>query len=155
MHQVWQAEPAEWQVYREVRLTSLADEPAAFGSTLDEELQLSAQDWRNRLTNAAVFLGKRNGEVAGTATGLPTAEDQAEMVGVWVCPAARGTGLAAELIQAVLAWGKDRNKISVHLVEGNLAAEKLYTRLGFERTGHRIRLPRDPSIIEIQLVRTA
>jgi RimJ/RimL family protein N-acetyltransferase len=155
MHEVWQAQPAEWQVYREVRLASLADEPAAFASTLEDELRLTEQDWRNRLTNAAVFLGKRNGEIAGTATGLPTADDQAEMVGVWVRPDARGTGLAAELIQAVLAWGKDRGRISVHLVEGNLAAEKLYTRLGFERTGHRIRLPRDPSIIEIQLVLTA
>jgi RimJ/RimL family protein N-acetyltransferase len=155
MTEIWRAGPAEWQAYRDIRLASLADAPDAFASTLDGELRLSEQDWRGRLTNAATFLGSLGGKVMATATGLPQPDNEALLVGVWAHPDARGTGLAAAVIQAVLDWGKDRTRIRLDVADYNEPAKRLYTKLGFTPTGRTGSLPGKPHITEIELALTA
>jgi RimJ/RimL family protein N-acetyltransferase len=152
MNEVWPAEPDEWRAYREIRLASLADAPRMFGSTLERELRLTESEWRARLTNSRTFFGAREGDLLAIATGLSLTDGNAELVGVWAHPSARGTGLAAEVVGAVLTWAKDRPHVYAWVAEGNPAAERLYAKLGFRRTGEQQLLPSDPTRQEFLLV---
>jgi RimJ/RimL family protein N-acetyltransferase len=145
--------PDEWRVYRDVRLASLADAPHAFGSTLDRERDLTEADWRGRLTRARTVVGRIDGAVLATATGIHSAKHRGEieLVAVWAHPDARGSGLAARVVGAVLNWAPDR--VWTTVVSGNTPAERFYTRLGFRFTGDAKPMPGDPSRIERFLVR--
>ncbi len=108
--EIRRARPEEWPVYRQVRLTALAEAPYAFMSTLEQEQGFGEDIWRQRLGSptAATFLAWREGEPAGTATGKtddPADEyavpDAWQLVGMWVDPRARGLGVADELVDMV------------------------------------------------------
>jgi predicted GNAT family acetyltransferase len=152
MNEVTVAGPDDWRVLREIRLAALADAPAAFGSTLERELTLTEADWRGRLANATTFFGHRDGELRALATGLPLSDKEVEIVSVWAHPSARGTGLAAEVVSAVLTWAGDRS-VSLWVAEDNPGAERLYVKLGFRRTGEQQPLPNDPARQEFRLIR--
>jgi len=149
--------PAEWELYREVRLRALADAPEAFGSTWERESAFPESRWRQRLEQRTTFLavdlsvepsvglsvGAADGVGAplGLAGLVPDEEDPeaAELVSMWVAPEARGRGVAELLIEA--AWRQCSReglpRLSLWVVEGNTRAERLYSRLGFSRTGRR------------------
>lgn len=152
MNEVVQAGPDDWETYREIRLAALADAPDAFGSTLALELERPEAKWRETLTISAVFLGRRDDKVLAIAGGFPKPDGDTELWGVWAHPSTRGTGLAADVIRAVLDWAKDRKQIAAWVGEKNPAAERLYTKLGFRRTGVRGPLPRDANIMEVELM---
>ena len=63
------ADPDDWRIYRELRLQALREEPQAYASTLDRELQLTDQQWRSGLGKAVTVLAFRGEELIGTATG--------------------------------------------------------------------------------------
>ncbi|MCY0954158.1 GNAT family N-acetyltransferase, partial [Streptomyces sp. H27-S2] len=65
---------------------------------------------------------------------------QTHIVGVFVRPEARGTGLAEKLFQAALEWSwsltepqVERVRLFVH--EDNARAEAMYGKVGFKHTG--------------------
>jgi ribosomal protein S18 acetylase RimI-like enzyme len=135
----------EWPLYRALRLRSLADAPAAFGSTLAEEAPRTDADWAWRL-NIGAGSGRDRplvAELGGTAAGLAWAKVDAgdpslvKLFQVWVAPEARGHGAAAALLDAALAWAHTRNAHAMQLgvVCGNEAARRLYERAGFHAIG--------------------
>jgi GNAT superfamily N-acetyltransferase len=129
---------ADWRLYRELRLASLADAPYAFGSKLVDEQRFPDELWGRRLADAASFGAFLDGVPAGTATGLPPRfGDSANLVGVWVDPSARGHGLGGRLVEAVAGWavGERFGEIRLWVAEGNRTAERLYALHGFRRTG--------------------
>ena len=93
----------EWEQYRAVRLTALEESPEAFAATLEEEQQLSEQDWRDRMGRSTRLLAERDGASVGVASvGVAgeSDEDAGELFGLWVEPALRGSGIATELVRA-------------------------------------------------------
>ncbi|MFC4929572.1 GNAT family N-acetyltransferase [Massilia sp. GCM10023247] len=136
---------SEWPLYRSLRLRSLADAPAAFGSTLAAEQDGKDEDWAWRLGLAA-----RSGrdlpllaEVGGVAAGLAWAKFDAReprlvnLFQMWVAPEFRGRGVAAALLAAALGWARARQGRAMQLgvMEGNEAARRLYERSGFVAVG--------------------
>jgi len=135
----------EWQLYRTLRLRSLADAPEAFCSTLADEEARTDKDWAWR-----VHLGASSGrdrplvaELDGIPVGLAWAKadaDDASVVNlfqVWVAPEARGRGVAVALLDAALGWAGSRGARAMQLgvVCGNEAARRLYERAGFRALG--------------------
>lgn len=129
--------PDEWRIYRGVRLRALREAPTAFGSTLARERGLAEADWRARLEARAQFVAIAGSRTVGTAAGIQAEPGAAELVSMWVSPRFRGTGVANLLVLAVLNWARAEGFGSVHLwvAAENRAAERLYARHRFTRTG--------------------
>ena len=163
--QVGRIQPEEWQVYRQVRLAALAEAPYAFMSTLEREKAFGQDAWRQRLASptAATFIAWRDGEPTGTATGKldDPADEHAvpgawQLVGMWVDPSARGTGIARELVEAVAKHARALGAASLVLwvTEINDRARAFYRKLGFVPTGARQPVrPEEPEHWEEQMIR--
>jgi GNAT superfamily N-acetyltransferase len=157
--------PADWAVSRQVRLTALAEAPYAFMSTLAREQAFDEQVWRQRLASpaAATFLAWVNGEPSGTATGkIDNPDDEFafpgawQLVGMWVDPVVRGTGVADVLVDRVATHARDQGAATLVLwvTETNDRARAFYHRLGFALTGacQPVR-PDEPDSLELQMAR--
>ena len=73
---------------------------------------------------------------------------------LWVAPAARGQGIGTKLVTEMLTHLRDRDvpRVWLWVVDGNDAAHRLYRKLGFQSTGVRKRLERDPFRSEERLL---
>jgi ribosomal protein S18 acetylase RimI-like enzyme len=163
--EIRRARPEEWPVYRQVRLTALAEAPYAFMSTLEREQGFGEDIWRQRLGSptAATFLAWRDGEPAGTATGKTDdpADDYTvpgawQLVGMWVDPRVRGLGVADELVDTVAGHAGTEGAASLVLwvTEVNDRARAFYQRMGFVPTGARqLVRPSEPGLWEEQMIR--
>jgi GNAT superfamily N-acetyltransferase len=144
------ADPDDWRIYRELRLRALREEPQAYASRLERELQLTDQQWRDRLGRAVTVLAFREEELVGTATGIWQGDGDMMIVAMYAVPHARGRGLAVRLIdeiaEAAMAGGG--RQLLLDLAEGNAAAERSYRRYGFVPTGRSTPMERDRSIME-------
>jgi GNAT superfamily N-acetyltransferase len=78
-----------------------------------------------------------------------------ELVSMWVRPRARGHGVGAALIAAVIDWAKVSDATAVHLWvnEDNDPARLLYQRCGFVLAGERQPLPSSPHLYEVDMIR--
>ena len=129
--------PDDWQVFRAVRLAMLADAPEAFASTLEDESKHDEAAWRAVLAaRMQVVARDERGEVLGTAGGVgdgPTLE----LIAMWVAPGARRHGVGEALVRRIIELGctTASRQILLEVAEDNPAAERLYIRCGFSRTG--------------------
>lgn len=149
----------EWREVRDLRLLAVSDPDAgvAFLSTLDEELARDDAFWQERTAgaafgeNAAQFVAVAGDEWVGTATvllreagaadhlGRTVEAPRADVVGVFVDAAHRGTGLLARLFGAVGEWaaGRGADALTLDVHADNARAQAAYRRLGFAPTGVR------------------
>jgi len=129
---------ADASAYRDIRLEGLARHPDGFGSAWEDEAEQPLAWFEQRIVNAAVFGGVLNNEseLAGVA-GLmvPQAAKQRHkgaLVGMYVRPAARGTGLGLALLQAVLSHARTVvEEVQLTVAPHNEAAQRLYRSVGF------------------------
>ncbi|GAA2477974.1 GNAT family N-acetyltransferase [Terrabacter carboxydivorans] len=129
--------PADWECFRQVRLASLAESPAAFGSRHADWVDAPAQRWKDRLTQVPLTLLAHVGTtVVGVASGQPAEDDWVELISMWVTPQARGTGVARRLMDEVVDWAADQGRRTFLMVRSdNLRARAAYVRAGFVDTG--------------------
>lgn len=157
--EVRRLEPDDWKLFRDIRLSALADAPYAFGSSLAREQGFDEAAWRSRLSpdKGVVVLAFVDGETVG-CIGIYTPPDTGEamLVAAWVRPAARGGHTANALVTEVLDWSRERgfDKVVLRVADGNDRARKLFLCHGFTPTGEREPLESDPSIGTELLVRT-
>jgi ribosomal protein S18 acetylase RimI-like enzyme len=133
--------PDDWALFRDLRVAALTDAPAAFGSTLEGEQQLREPDWRAKLATRAQFLaydalGDGRIQPLGTV-GAYRESTVIDLISMWVAPHARRRGVGAALIDRVVRHACEAGcrEIRLWVSEGNVAAERLYQRSGFTRTG--------------------
>ena len=146
----------DWQAMREIRLQALLDAPDAFASTYAREIIFEPAEWHRRATRDGSFLAFLDqGELAGLAGGFEEAPGVAELVSMFVRPPARGRGAGEALVDAVVAWAKNKDATSVHLwvTETNKPAIRLYERCGFSATSERQPLPSNPALGEVGMSR--
>jgi GNAT superfamily N-acetyltransferase len=151
---------------RVFRLRALADSPMAFGSTLAKEEAFPDDVWRQRAERGAsgvdnvTFVAEQEGRWLGIATGLASDPDvpddpRPELVGMFVNPEARGHGVGAALVNAVVDWARQRPAAGLCLwvTATNGAAVALYEKCGFRRTGESKPLAHSPALALLRMMR--
>jgi RimJ/RimL family protein N-acetyltransferase len=127
--------------YRELRLEGLKSHPEAFSSSWEDEAGQPASWWTDRLETSVVLGGWIDDSpllgVAGlrvnTATKL---RHKGVLVGTYVRPHARGTGLATLLVQRVIEQARSLiEELSLSVVASNSVACRLYSAAGFKQYG--------------------
>lgn len=128
--------PDDWREFRQVRLASLVDAPAAFGSRYADWLDAEESRWRKRLTDVAFTVVARDADgPVGVVSGVDD-EAAVELISLWVAPDHRGTGLADRLIGEVVSWAGRRDKPTCLMVrDDNAAAIRAYAQAGFVDQG--------------------
>jgi GNAT superfamily N-acetyltransferase len=137
-HELVRVGPDDWEAFRDVRLRSLADAPGAFLSRYDDWVRAPEQQWRSRLSDVPFTLlaRDRDGAAIGVVSGVREGEDAVQLVSMWVAPVARGTGVAAALIDAVVEWAAEQQRSAYLMVRSdNARAISAYVRAGFVDRG--------------------
>ncbi len=138
-------EVSEWNEYRDIRLSSLAESPKAFGSTLALEQELSEEAWAARLTSAASsgkdypLVAEQDRALVGLIWAKVDSSDDlaVNIFQMWVAPEHRRRGIGSMLLRESVAWARRRHARSVQLgvACGDTSAVRLYTREGFKVFG--------------------
>jgi RimJ/RimL family protein N-acetyltransferase len=127
--------------YRELRLESLKVHPDAFSSSWEYEWEKPISWWADRLETATVFGGwVNNSPLVGVAGFRVQDAVKLQHKGVlwrmYVRPEARGTGLAAALVQQVVEHARTRvEEVCLTVVTSNAAARRFYSAAGFKEYG--------------------
>ncbi|WP_409061547.1 GNAT family N-acetyltransferase [Streptomyces sp. SYP-A7185] len=166
----------EWPEVKELRLAALQDPaaPIAFLDTYEEAAAKPDSFWQERAKGAAdgtrvrQFVAEdQDGTWGGTVTVLvedPDDDDvfggaiqqrQAHLVGVFVRPEHRGSGVTDALFEAAINWawsvpGVARVRLYVH--EDNARAERFYRRYGFAFSGATVSMKGDPAKLEREMI---
>lgn len=132
----------QWQIYQQLRLEALQNDPQAFGSSYQDALKKTETDWRSRLEDAnqgrgswLLFAGDKQSLLGMIAAVLDNEqENTAIILSVYVTPQARGKGISKKLMAAILdaikADGVKKAWLEVNTEQ--LPALHLYQRFGFE-----------------------
>ena len=157
--------PADAARMRALRLEMLADSPLAFLETVAQAAARPHEDYRRRIVQAsagralAQFVADPGGRLVGHAGGTMMPEEPGVTIvfAVYITPAHRGTGVLAQLVDAVAAWSREvgRPELMLEVVVGNDRAVRAYERLGFTDTGVRVPHPVIPALTELQMRRAA
>ncbi|RSS56184.1 GNAT family N-acetyltransferase [Streptomyces sp. WAC06614] len=169
----------EWEKVKELRLAALQDPvaPIAFLETYETSSAQPDTFWQERTERAAQEQGLIRQFVAETADGSwagsvtafveaagsasllddPVEVDQAHIVGVFVRPEHRGTGVVAQLFDAAVAWAWAREaprleRVRLFVHQENRRAAAFYERFGFRPSGSVLPMPGDPSAEELEYV---
>ena len=125
--------------YRRVRLDALRLHPEAFGAAYEEEAALDHARIVERLAAPGFtrFGGFADGNLVGLA-GLQIRagakeRHKAHLFSMYVDAAYRRTGLAEQLVEAVIAGAREAGAVVLHLsvTVGNAPAQRLYRSMGF------------------------
>ncbi|MFL6158781.1 MAG: GNAT family N-acetyltransferase [Marmoricola sp.] len=131
----------DWEVWRQLRLSALADAPDAFGATLAEERGFDEARWRRWLGDddpqVLVLDGGRPVAIgAGYREETDGAAPRLHVIAMWTDPAYRGRRLAAQVLTALVEWAAPRDlDLALDVAIGNTAARRSYEAFGFVRTG--------------------
>ncbi|WP_372697299.1 GNAT family N-acetyltransferase [Arthrobacter sp. JSM 101049] len=160
---VRQADVRDWAALREVRLRALSEDPEAFCSTWERESAFAEDQWRERAGQGGWLLAWPGGLPDAASDAAPVAPGGVaggvlrpgtggcELVGMWVAPASRGSGLGAEIITAVAGWARRTRagRLDLWVIDGNSRARAFYRRQGFLETGEAQEPPGRPGEVEI------
>jgi ribosomal protein S18 acetylase RimI-like enzyme len=124
------------EAFRSIRLEGLQNEPDAFGSTFEKESTEPLEVWVDRLTRNAIFGGFFGDRLVGVAVFYVLAgtklSHKGVLCGMYVTPEARGSGLAAALVETLLEHaGKEVEQVQLTVVVTNPRARRFYQRMGF------------------------
>ncbi|MFF3828717.1 GNAT family N-acetyltransferase [Streptomyces griseus] len=170
----------EWPQVRQLRLDALRDPaaPVAFLESYEEAAARPDAYWQDRAAASAAGGGGRvrqfvaespEGVWVGSVTvlvespadevrfGEAPAMEQAHLVGVFVRPEVRGTGVTDALFREAVAWAWSRSsprleRVRLYVHERNPRAAAFYRRFGFVPSGQRIPAPGDRGELELEYV---
>jgi len=158
--------PDEGLKLRAIRLRARIDAPTAFSSTLAREEKFAERVWQERAEGGAIgtdrvtFIVERDGQWVGIATGLARdpeepSDPRSSLVGMFVAPEARRSGVGVALVDAVVRWARERQAagLSLWVTATNSSAIALYVKCGFRPTGETKPHALFSAITDVRMVR--
>jgi len=132
--------PERWREAKELRLQALKTDPIAFGSSYEEEVNLTVAEWQRRMAHTlfALSLDKPVGTLTYYFSDKLKAKHIARIFGVYVDPNYRGRGIGKKLLEGALELiqeNKDIVKIQLMVNVKQNAAIALYKSTGFVTAG--------------------
>lgn len=133
--------PEDLPAIRALRLEALAKHPSAYGANLAAESAEPEESYYKRLSAMPYVGGFQDDKmvaIAALALSPPgNATHIGKLVSVYVQPAARGTGLSRNLIEALIEIARTLGleQVTLNVEAGNSQAARLYERLGFVTFG--------------------
>jgi len=134
---------------RTIRLESLLDSPDAYGSTYEESLGITSEQWAQRAgswNRFAAFYGDR--PIGMASGGFHDSHNQTWLFGMFVTPEHRGSGVAQQLVHAVATWARTQysETLGLHVTETMTRARAFYEKMGFVPTGETEPMERNPEL---------
>jgi len=125
----------DWMLLKQVRLAALQDSPTAFGVSYQAAAHYSDQQWQDRAssTGTQFWLAFKDQQPVGMIGAAVSGTNRYNLIGMWVAPEARGSGVAAKLVDAVKSCGRDKGHKCVYLdvAPQNARAAHFYLKQGF------------------------
>jgi ribosomal protein S18 acetylase RimI-like enzyme len=151
----------EWRDLRALRLRALETDPGAFGSTFAKAAAYPDSEWIERAEagdageQTRTFVAVTDQGWQGMVIAALLDDGDAGLFGMWVEPRGRRAGIAAALVDAVVAWARERRAagVSLSVAEDNMAAAALFGSKGFAFTGERRPLPSRPEVGTLEMRR--
>lgn len=131
----------QWEIYRDIRLKGLQEDPQAFGRSYDEEIKYDKEKWVQRTGGEYTRVAMENGEAIGTMSAYVAEQNGAKVahiVGVFVAKKARGRGVGSKLLAEILKKLKenpDIKKVELSVNKDQVSAVGLYEKFGFKIIG--------------------
>jgi len=137
--------PDEWPRWRDTRIRMLRDDPTAFATRWEDAAAEHDETWRDWVGAATgerriLFAAEADERWLGVVAAFVRIDPrEAQLMSMWVDPAARGQGIAEGLIRAVGQWASERGceRVFLFVQESNVRALSRYERAGFRPTGAR------------------
>jgi RimJ/RimL family protein N-acetyltransferase len=137
--------PADLDAYRSLRLSGILESPGVAWATHAEEAALPLEHMRQRLIATpylmvfGAFIADRLVALGGLKREpMVQIRHRANIWGLYVEPAARGAGVAGQLLEAMREHARqipELLQLTLVVDSGNHAAQSLYAKLGFIQTG--------------------
>ena len=131
----------DWKDYRKIRLEALKNDPVYFGSSYEEEVQLSEKQWKYRIcnSNSVIFLVYDDKTPVGLSVihyeSKVKLQHLAYIYSVYVTKKFRGKGISKLLMDSILNDVKKNKmikKIKLNVESTNKPAISLYKKYGFQ-----------------------
>ena len=128
-------------LFQAIRLEALRTDPSQFASSEEKWQSLSDAQWTDIMDSTIIVCAFREEEpIAVMGVRPQEAEKMAhrgDVVMVYVRPADRGTGLAGQMVDALVAASKEEGLVQLELAVSteNAPALAFYKRHGFARIG--------------------
>ncbi|MDQ2766358.1 MAG: GNAT family N-acetyltransferase [Gemmatimonadota bacterium] len=122
--------------FRAVRIEGLRNDPDGFRYSDSEDERIPSDVWAARLDREFVVGAERDGELLGVGGFSRIAGDKLEhkglIWGMYVRDAARGTGVADEILRALIAHARGTvRQLQLTVMASNARARAFYGRHGF------------------------
>jgi ribosomal protein S18 acetylase RimI-like enzyme len=131
----------EGDLFKQIRLTSLRESPAAFVSTYESAVNRTSNSWSQQAdstaqgSDRATFIAFSGDSPIGIAALYRDKEtiDIGEVFQVWVSPEYRSKGVAVDIMDAVFRWAGENGfrAIRATITKGNERALRFYRKYGF------------------------
>lgn len=136
--------------FRALRLDHLLQHPAGAAAAWEDESVQPDEWFAQRIANTALFGGflddgKKLAGIAGlTIPAGSKMRHKGMLTGMYVAPAARGTGMSRALVEAVINHARrELDEVNLQVDPDNHSAIKLYLAAGFTQYG------REPRVLKI------
>jgi ribosomal protein S18 acetylase RimI-like enzyme len=127
---------ADWLLLKQVRLAALSNAPTAFGVSFDTAAGYTDEQWQQRssaMDGPEFWLAFMDGAPVGMIGAGVSQRHRYNLIGMWVEPDVRGSGIASKLVEAVKtrAIQKGHDRVFLDVSPGNERAANFYLKHGF------------------------
>jgi len=125
----------DWEDLKEIRLSSLKESPEAFGVSYHEASNYAPEDWKLRASEnvGPRFILAYKGEMPIGLIGGIFANNEYELISMWVSPIYRRNRLGIQLVNALKGYAAEQghSEIMLRVSPTNKSACHLYIKCGF------------------------